>query len=142
MEVSSRSINPNDFNTHSEDTISLRNGKYDLIIYFNQSQKTAAEYSREMLEKFLPKAEEYLDMELSPPNGKFVLFAEGAVCGGYEKIESNLNDGHVALLFHEFGHLWYPGKTRIPGWLHQGIVSYYPVAMQDSGNFQFTKKAA
>lgn len=119
-------------------SISLKSKKVQITVDYpvNPENDPFARYALTKTADFLPAVEKYLDIPFPGLDAFRILICEK--CGSMDektvKIAPGKNNA-PALLYHELGHFWYgyaPGHTKRE-WLIEGIVSFLPMAMHETG---------
>jgi hypothetical protein len=136
--------------------VKLSANSVEYVLHFERGRREWADYILLSTTKYLPAAERYLSTSFSgrssfPIYGRDEVHYRGFRVGGTNlgdrvELEYGISEiGKPGLLFHELGHFWYgytngywtPSKEL--NWLIEGIVSFLPVAMADSGFLQLTE---
>lgn len=142
-------------------TVTLENETITVIVDSNSDQKLWNSYTYNTTDKFLKALEKYVKAEFPGPElfkikGRDEIYYEdpksenyGKRVGGanfwdYIGIEYEISQiGNPALLLHEIGHYYFGYPLDISdyemSWLIEGLVSYLPIAMYDSGEFHLTE---
>ncbi len=130
--------------------IELSGGSVEYVVHHERGRREWAAYIRSSTGEYLASAEEYLSMSFPakrsfPIYGREKVFYKGFRVGGTNlgdkvELEYGISEvGKPGLLFHELGHFWfgmtngYWSPSEETNWLVEGIVSFLPIAMADSG---------
>ena len=124
-----------DLTGRARGVVALKSGTFPILVRFEPGSERAAEYMVKKTAAYLPLLEEYLARPLRPPATGFVIHGRGAIISGYDDINVDTKGAleSPALLFHELGHLWFPGMAGVPEWFSQSVVSYLPLALHEAG---------
>ncbi len=130
--------------------LKLTGGSVEYVVHYERGRRDWAEYVRSSARNYLVAAERYLSMSY-PAKPFFPIYGWQEVhYNGFRVGGTNLGDkieleygiseiGKPGLLFHELGHFWfgftngYWSPSEEINWLVEGIVSFLPIAMADSG---------
>ena len=130
--------------------VELTVGSVEYAVHHERGRRDWADYVSSSTGNFLVAAEKYLSMPY-PAKRSFPVYGQEQVhYNGFRVGGTNLGDkveleygltevGKPGLLLHELGHFWfgftsgYWSPSEEMNWLVEGIVSFLPIAMADSG---------
>ena len=116
--------------------VDLQTASIELSVTFAPGQSEYAEYVLSRAATYLEHVEEYLSSPCPRKESVAIHIVEGGGSNKGDYIEIDFGGvDNPALLFHELSHYWYgyylSGYDQ--GWLIEGLMSFLPIAMAESG---------